>query len=145
MSCVSLWYLSILEKVEQLFNDHGFVFSTASRHKNFTEVISSFNFNVRSSVSVVLPLLLWYIAMDSLSWKSLKSILPPNGTLWQNMSIVMRHSALPFIKNLSDCTDGNPWQSDMCLIHVCTSSLNQHLGSAIKVTSQLVLVETEEF
>ena len=45
------------------------------------------------------------IASASLIWKSLYKSLPPRGTLLENICTDIRHTALPFIKNLS--TEGS--------------------------------------
>ena len=69
------------------------------------------------------------MAFASLIWKSLYNVLPPRGTLLQNMAAVIRQTALPFIMNLSWLGSGRLCLEQTLSTQLVTSALLQTRGS----------------
>ena len=69
------------------------------------------------------------MALASLIWKSLYRVLPPKGTLLQNMAAVMRQTALPFIMNLSWLGTGRLCLEQTLSTQLVTSALVHTRGS----------------
>ena len=78
-------------------------------------------------------------AFASLIWKSLYKVLPPKGTLLQNMAAVIRQTAFPFIMNRSWLGRGRLCLEQTLSTHLVTSALDQVRGSQGRSTSSGLL------
>jgi len=76
-----------------------------------------------------------YMASVSLIWKSLKSVLPPQGALAENISMVSILNPFPFILKLCGDTKGREFLLTVSTSHVDTSSLLQLRGSLWRESS----------